>query len=138
MPLLIGTDEAGYGPNLGPLLVTATSWTLPDGLAPEQLWEKFDACVSQNKTRNDDKLHVADSKQVYSSGKSIRTLESGVQAFVRQLPIPCNTLESFGMAISGDSFRDDYASVTRDTVGELSLPVVAEEKACAAFAEPSS
>ena len=26
MTLLIGTDEAGYGPNLGPLVVAATAW----------------------------------------------------------------------------------------------------------------
>src|SRR5215203_3406446 len=26
MPYLIGTDEAGYAPNLGPLVVTATVW----------------------------------------------------------------------------------------------------------------
>ena len=26
MQLMIGTDEAGYGPNLGPLVVTATAW----------------------------------------------------------------------------------------------------------------
>ena len=25
--LFIGTDEAGYGPNLGPLVVAATAWT---------------------------------------------------------------------------------------------------------------
>ena len=30
MGYLIGTDEAGYGPNLGPLLVTATLWSVPD------------------------------------------------------------------------------------------------------------
>ena len=26
MTLVIGTDEAGYGPNLGPLVVAATAW----------------------------------------------------------------------------------------------------------------
>ena len=28
MTLLIGTDEAGYGPNLGPLVVAATAWRI--------------------------------------------------------------------------------------------------------------
>ena len=31
--LVIGTDEAGYGPNLGPLVVAATAWQL--AAAPE-------------------------------------------------------------------------------------------------------
>lgn len=30
MKLIIGTDEAGYGPNLGPLVVTASSWLIPE------------------------------------------------------------------------------------------------------------
>ena len=30
MTLVIGTDEAGYGPNLGPLVVAATAWQVAD------------------------------------------------------------------------------------------------------------
>ena len=26
MPYLVGTDEAGYAPNLGPLVISATVW----------------------------------------------------------------------------------------------------------------
>ena len=37
--ILIGTDEAGYGPNLGPLTVAATAWHLPDGVEPLDLWK---------------------------------------------------------------------------------------------------
>lgn len=29
MTLVIGTDEAGYGPNLGPLVIAATAWQVP-------------------------------------------------------------------------------------------------------------
>ncbi len=29
---VIGTDEAGYGPNLGPLVISATLWETPDEL----------------------------------------------------------------------------------------------------------
>ena len=30
MGILIGMDEAGYGPNFGPLVVAATAWEVPD------------------------------------------------------------------------------------------------------------
>ena len=31
MPILIGVDEAGYGPNYGPLVVAATAWSVAEG-----------------------------------------------------------------------------------------------------------
>jgi hypothetical protein len=31
MPILIGVDEAGYGPNYGPLVVAATAWRVEEG-----------------------------------------------------------------------------------------------------------
>ena len=33
MSFLIGTDEAGYGPNLGPLTIAGTLWAVPDQVA---------------------------------------------------------------------------------------------------------
>ena len=37
MTLVIGTDEAGYGPNLGPLVVAATAWQVDAGADPAQI-----------------------------------------------------------------------------------------------------
>lgn len=37
MPLLIATDEAGYGPRLGPLVIVATAWQLPPTATPESV-----------------------------------------------------------------------------------------------------
>ena len=34
---VIGTDEAGFGPNLGPLVVSATVWQMPGGIGVEDL-----------------------------------------------------------------------------------------------------
>ena len=40
--LLIATDEAGYGPKLGPLVIVATAWSIPgDDLETEALTERF-------------------------------------------------------------------------------------------------
>ena len=80
MPFLIGTDEAGYGPNLGPLTMTGTLWKTEQ---PESdLYQILDSVVSNHgtKARAGKKLFVADSKKVYSG--SIHNLESAVLAML--------------------------------------------------------
>lgn len=78
MGYLIGTDEAGYGPNLGPLVISATVWEVPDGVGNEDLHERLAAVVSPrpDKTR----VPMADSKSLYSPGKGLKNLELGLWA----------------------------------------------------------
>lgn len=130
MPILIGTDEAGYGPNLGPLVVTATTWTLPDEMQPGDLWAVLSEILTDTPARADKRLHVADSKKVYSAGKSMARLETAVLAFLRYLRIRCDTVGELGAALSGDSFEQDYAAVCRGVVEEQVLPVVSTPEDC--------
>ncbi len=46
MAYLIGTDEAGYGPNLGPLVISATLWEAPDGVGAEDLFERLEHVIT--------------------------------------------------------------------------------------------
>ncbi|MFQ5733561.1 MAG: hypothetical protein ACE5KM_16610 [Planctomycetaceae bacterium] len=80
MGLLIGMDEAGYGPNLGPLVVTVTAWDVPGDPAQCDLWDAFADVVANCPASNDDRLHLADSKQVYSPSLGLRRLEETVLA----------------------------------------------------------
>jgi hypothetical protein len=134
MPVVIGTDEAGYGPNLGPLVVTATSWSIPKGAVPADLWTLLGDVVVESPTRQDKRLHVADSKKVYSAGKSLVPLERGVHAFLRQLGADAASVASLGVLLSGAGFCDDYQSVRRDIVEELALPVECIDAECDAHA----
>lgn len=88
MAVLIGMDEAGYGPNLGPLVVTATCWQVGGEPAPD-LWESLSGAVRKvghsAATRNDDRLAIDDSKRVYAGTRGRRDLEAGVLAFVQSL-----------------------------------------------------
>jgi len=81
VPYCIGTDEAGYGPNLGPLVITATLWRTPDGL-DDELYTPLDqaVCAVPRKSKDavDPRLWLADSKAVYSSAGGIEALEFGV------------------------------------------------------------
>jgi hypothetical protein len=105
MGYLIGTDEAGYGPNLGPLVISATVWEAPDGVGGEDLFERLGHVIApelrssqgQKGTvpfcRNGpegashkwglspfSRIVMADSKVLYSSGKGLRHLERGLWA----------------------------------------------------------
>ena len=79
MTLLIGTDEAGYGPNLGPLVVAATAWRVD---APP---EDAEAVLTTAMLEVDAATGAgrgtplwADSKQIYRGGAGLDRLERGV------------------------------------------------------------
>lgn len=79
MAYLVGTDEAGYGPNLGPLVISATVWRV-DSLEERNLFERLrDAvCATQDDASDGDKLPIGDSKALYKPGKGLQGLERGV------------------------------------------------------------
>lgn len=85
MGLFIGTDEAGYGPNLGPLVITATVWEVPGDPRDFDFFSSLRDVVTQEAPKDFDRLHVADSKEVYSPARGLGTLETSVLALVRLL-----------------------------------------------------
>jgi len=84
MQYLIGTDEAGYGPNLGPLVISATVWRVPEGVGGEDLYERLAKVIvaTPNRVAEDPlaRVAVADSKTLYKPGKGLRHLERGLWA----------------------------------------------------------
>ena len=82
MGYIIGTDEAGYGPNLGPLVISATLWEAPDGVAAEDLFERLVHVIAPRlDRRNGDviaRIAMADSKKLYSPDIGLRHLERGL------------------------------------------------------------
>jgi len=84
MGYLIGTDEAGYGPNLGPLVISTTVWEAPDEVDGETLSDRLAHLIATNPSRVDANggpyVAMADSKKLYASGKGVRHLERGLWA----------------------------------------------------------
>ncbi|MBI3861782.1 MAG: hypothetical protein HY290_07785 [Planctomycetia bacterium] len=78
MALIIGMDEAGYGPNLGPLVVGATAWEVTGDPRKVDLWQAFSGVVDQSPPVDGSHVQVADSKQVYTPSKGLDNLEQGV------------------------------------------------------------
>ena len=82
MGYFVGTDEAGYGPNLGPLIISATVWWVPDGVSLESLYDRVSHVIAHSKSREAESPRVvmADSKVLYKSGKQLWLLERGLLA----------------------------------------------------------
>jgi hypothetical protein len=78
MVFVLGTDEAGYGPNLGPLCIAASAWQLPDDAPSDGLYDRLSAVVCAQAKDCGDKLAIADSKGLYKSGDTLELLERGV------------------------------------------------------------
>ena len=76
--LLIGMDEAGYGPNLGPLVITVTAWEFDGHPGECRFYDALSPMVTACAERQSRRLHVADSKQVYSTARGIASLERSV------------------------------------------------------------
>jgi hypothetical protein len=109
MAIIVGVDEAGYGPNLGPLVVAATAWRLADREGPAaratastssavngasatcsttrrrsspipDLYKLLRKGVVRSPARSSRRVAIADSKKLYKAGFGIRQLELGVLA----------------------------------------------------------
>lgn len=72
----IGLDEAGYGPNLGPLVIGATAWRTS---SHDDLYTQLADAISPTPCR-DERLVIADSKAVYQPGGGLAGLETPVLA----------------------------------------------------------
>jgi hypothetical protein len=92
MRYLVGTDEAGYGPNLGPLVVAASVWEMPAGLQPEDLAQVLDGVIAPAiPPCGDPRLAMADSKQLYKPGGTLAPIERTVQAVLAAIELRSST-----------------------------------------------
>lgn len=80
MAWLVGLDEAGYGPNLGPFVMTMVACQIQNPEADQDLWKILHTRVRRASEPKDDRLVVDDSKAVYCRTKGIGSLELPVMA----------------------------------------------------------
>src|SRR5947209_1912686 len=79
MAWIIGVDEAGYGPNLGPLVMTSVACRVPDALGAVDFWQALAPAVRRCADKTDAPLLVDDSKEVHGT-RGLRGLEANVLA----------------------------------------------------------
>lgn len=80
MGWIVGVDEAGYGPNLGPFVMTSVACQVDDALAGADLWRALRSTVRRADDADDGRFAVDDSKAVYNSTSGLAALEHGVLA----------------------------------------------------------
>lgn len=101
MAYLVGTDEAGYGPNLGPLVIAASVWQVDGEDCELDLYQHLAAIVGRHgpssrraavaDAGSTPRVTIADSKQLYRPGGDLCGLETGLKFALAACdrPAPC-------------------------------------------------
>jgi len=94
MAILAGIDEAGFGPLLGPLVVSASVFTVEPALLEADLWQSLKRSVGKTRQRLAGRLLITDSKKAYDRATGIGHLERTVLAALRVMgKTPANLSE---------------------------------------------
>lgn len=128
MGYVIGTDEAGYGPNLGPLVVSASVWRVPGDPWDCDLYALLAAavCASDAAGAARGRLVLADSKAIYKPATGIAALERGVLTLLSALGNTCRAWNDCWQVLAPDS-TDGLAAAPWYAGYRCPLPLAADE-----------
>jgi len=138
MAVLVGIDEAGFGPILGPLVVSSSVFSLPRALLKSDLWQVLSKSAGNRRRGLAGRLLVADSKKVYSKSVGIRELERTVLASLRCLGAEPATLGELLMLLCPSCLArlgdypwykgvDGYRLSASTTDGRIASSVLADD-----------
>jgi len=92
MVFLVGIDEAGFGPILGPLVVSSSTVSLPHNLLNSDLWQILSKSLAKRKKHLAGRLLIADSKKAYTRSSGIKHLHRTVLSVLKCLNYEPSTL----------------------------------------------
>ncbi len=81
MAIVMGVDEAGYGPNLGPLVIGLSAWNVDEAKDLRTDVDLYDRLAEVVARRPEgERIAIADSKTLYKPGGGLANLERGLLA----------------------------------------------------------
>ncbi len=99
--IIVGADEAGYGPNIGPLLIVATAWSVPETMTNDEFSAGLASTFEmQSWSSGCSHVPLGDSKQLFQPSVGLGSLEAGLLALMQQVDAPklgnfANNLRTF-------------------------------------------
>ena len=102
MAVLVGIDEAGFGPILGPLVVSSSAFSVPHHFLTADLWQVLNKSVAKRRKHFAGRLLIADSKKAYNRREGIKHLERTVLSAFRCLDKTPTTLVELLMLLCPD------------------------------------
>jgi ribonuclease HII len=105
MGLVFGMDEAGYGPNLGPLVITVTAWEVPRPPGEMDFWDSLRPIIARTheEIKARDRLLVGDSKEVYSPARGLRILEESVLTLLSPIHPDVTSFQQLSQILTPES-----------------------------------
>ena len=111
MAIVVGVDEAGLSPLLGPLVLSAVAMSVPDDRQDQSLWELLSPAVCR-KASSKSAIAIDDSKKLYSASsvRGLKPLERGVLASLASVDHLPATLSGLLNTVAPDTVKQlgDY------------------------------
>ena len=128
MFIYAGIDEAGYGPTLGPLVITSTTFIIDNPEyrtdPPGSLWELLEDAVCGRISDEAKRIPVNDSKLLYSAAIGLGHLERGILSFLHTRGLdPKTTAEIFELLGYDDESKSNEREWYYNAEGWPEIPV---------------